>query len=137
PETTPAKSQLTQQREAAFLELSGLGPNHPARPALEQKIAEINDELRKLDAAALEKIRASLRTSVGAKADATVAQAKANLEQAQRSADEIEKDIEGQRSGAGSFSAKYGQGVELHDKIEQEQKQLQDLEDRISVLRIE
>ncbi|HXD89988.1 MAG TPA: hypothetical protein VNU00_02925, partial [Candidatus Binataceae bacterium] len=72
PETTPAKSQLMEQREAAFLELSSLGPSHPARPALEQKIAEINSELKKLDAAALEKIQASLRTSEGAKSDATV-----------------------------------------------------------------
>jgi succinoglycan biosynthesis transport protein ExoP len=137
PETTPAKSQLMEQREAAFLELSSLGPSHPARPALEQKIAEINSELKKLDATALEKIRASLRTSEGAKSDATVAQAEASLEQAQRSEQEIQRDLEGQRTGAGSFSAKYSQGVELHDKLEQEQKQLQDIEDRISVLRIE
>ena len=38
-ETATARQQLINQREQALVELAGLGPNHPGRPALVAQIA--------------------------------------------------------------------------------------------------
>ena len=48
------RQQLIQQREQALIELSGLGPNHPGRKALETWIGTLDRELAKLDEAVLD-----------------------------------------------------------------------------------
>jgi uncharacterized protein involved in exopolysaccharide biosynthesis len=135
--TTTAKQQLLQEREAASVELHGLGPSHPARPALEQKVADINHELDRLDQSSLDKFRASLNTSEGDKSGVTLAQAEANLDQAHRTEDGMQKDLDALRANAATFGAKYGQAVALHDKLERERKGLQDVADQASLLRIQ
>ena len=137
PETTNAKEQLLQEREAALLELSGLGPNHPDRPALEQKIARINDELINLDQASLDKIRTSLDRSESAKSNVTISQAESALDQAQRAEQGVQQDLESLRSSATAFGAKYSQGIALYDKIDRERKELQDIDEQLRFLRLE
>jgi uncharacterized protein involved in exopolysaccharide biosynthesis/Mrp family chromosome partitioning ATPase len=136
-ETASAKQQLIQQREAAEVELKGLGPQHPARPALEQKIASIDEELKQLDATSLAKIRSSVQTSEGDKSDVTVSQAEATLDQAQRTEQGMQKDLDALRANAAAFGTKYGQAVALHDKIERARKELQDVSDQASLLRLQ
>ncbi len=137
PETTPVKQQLLQEREAALLELSGLGPKHPARAGLEQKIAEINEELKNVDNASLDEVRASLNKSESANSHVSISQAEANLDQAQRTEQGILRDLDALRGEATSFGTKYSQGIALHDRIERESKELQDVDDQISALRLE
>ncbi|HLW71270.1 MAG TPA: hypothetical protein VKS22_11685 [Candidatus Binataceae bacterium] len=136
-ETATAKQQLMQQREAASVELEGLGRNHPARPALAQKIASIDEELKKLDQASLAKIRSSVQASEGDKSGVTLSQAKANLDQARRTEEGIQKDLDGLRANAAAFGVKYAQAVAVHDKIERERKELQDVADQASLLRLQ
>src|SRR5580692_771298 len=62
-DTTSARQQLIQQREQALVELSGLGPNHPGRQALEAQIATTNKELANVDQAALNRARSMLSDS--------------------------------------------------------------------------
>ena len=45
-DTTTARQQLIEQREEASVQLSGLGPNHPGRKALEAEIATTNKNWR-------------------------------------------------------------------------------------------
>ena len=53
-ESTTAKQKLIDTREQALVELAGLGPNHPGRPALQAEIAETNRGLqRSLDQSSL------------------------------------------------------------------------------------
>jgi len=137
PETTPVKQQLLQEREAALLELSGLGPKHPARAGLEQKIAEINAELKNVDNASLDEVRASLNKSESANSHVSISQAEVNLDQAQRTEQGILRDLDALRGEATSFGTRYSQGIALHDRIERESKELQDVDDQISALRLE
>lgn len=135
--TTGAKQQLLQEREAAAVDLAGLGPNHPARQALEHKIASIDQDLKILDQNSLAKFRASLRTSEGDESDVTVSRAEANLDQAKRTVQGIRTDLDALRANAAAFGTKYGQAVALHETLERERKELQDVIDQISVLRIQ
>jgi hypothetical protein len=51
PDITIYRQQLVQQREQALVELSGFGPNHTGRKALEARLGTIDKELAKLDEA--------------------------------------------------------------------------------------
>jgi succinoglycan biosynthesis transport protein ExoP len=135
-ETTAAKQQLIQQREQALVQLSGLGPNHPGRAALQAEIDTTNRELAKLDQAALDRARSMLSNSEQATSDVDISEAESNLEQMQTAEKGIEKDLDNVRATAATFGTKYNQAVAVHDKLERQQKELQDIQERMSLLRL-
>lgn len=135
-DNTSARQQLIQQREQAQLELSGLGPNHPGRKALEAQIETVNKELAGLDQNALARARSMLSHSEEATTSVDVSEAESNLEQAESAEKGIEKEVDSAKATAASFGAKYSRAVTVHEKLERERKDLQDLQDRMSLLRL-
>jgi polysaccharide biosynthesis transport protein len=135
-ETTVAKQQLIQQRVEASVELSGLGPNHPGRKALEAQIAAINQELAKLDKSALDRERTMLSNSEAATSSVQISEAQSNLEQMQSAQEGIEKELDRVKVAAASFGTKYSQAVNFHERLEREHKDLQDVMERMSLLRL-
>jgi len=135
-ETTTAKQQLIQQREQALVELSGLGPNHPGRKALEAQIETTNKELANLDQSSLARARSMLSDSEEATTSVDISEAESNLEQMEAAEKGIEKELEGVKATAATFGSKYSLAVIVHEKLERERKDLQDLQDRMSLLRL-
>jgi polysaccharide biosynthesis transport protein len=135
-ETATARQQLIQQREQIVVELSGLGPNHPGRKALQAQIAETDKELANLDQSALERARRMMSDSEEATTSVDISEAESNLEQTESAEKGIEKELQDVKDTAGIFGAKYSQAVSLHEKLDREQKDLQDLQERMSLLRL-
>ena len=135
-DTATARQQLIQKREEASTELSGLGPNHPGRPALQAEIATINKQLTSLDQSALNRARSMLGDSETAATNVDISEAQSNLEQTQASEKGIEKELLEVKATAATFGTKYSQAVNIHEKVDREQKDLQDLQERMSLLRM-
>ena len=135
-ESTIAKQQLIQQREQAMFELSGLGPNHPGRKALEAQVETANKELASLDQSALDRARSMLTDSEQATTSVDISEAESNLDQMQSAEKGIEKELASVKATATTFGAKYSQAVAVHDKLERARKNLQDLQERVSLLRL-
>src|SRR5271154_7281626 len=91
-ESTTAKQKLIDTREQALVELAGLGPNHPGRPALQAEIAETNKELNNLDQSSLERARTMLSDSEKATTSVDISEAQSNLDQMQSAEKGIEKE---------------------------------------------
>jgi succinoglycan biosynthesis transport protein ExoP len=135
-DTTSARQQLIQQREQALVELSGLGPNHPGRQALEAQIATTNKELANVDQAALNRARSMLSDSEEATTSVDISEAESNLDQMESSEKGLEKELQSVKATASTFGAKYSQAVNLHERLERRRKDLQDLQERMSLLRL-
>ena len=135
-ESTTARQKLIDTREQALVELAGLGPNHPGRPALQAEIAETNKELASLDQSSLERARSMLADSEEATTSVDISEAESNLDQMQSAEKGIEKELEGVKSTAAVFGAKYSQAVSAQERLEREHKDLQDLQERMSMLRL-
>jgi len=135
-ESTTARQQLIQQREQALVELSGLGPNHPGRKALEAEIATTNKELASLDQSALDRARSMLSDSEEATTSVDISEAQSDLEQTESAEKGIEKELDSVKATAAAFGSKYGVAVTVHDRLERERKDLQDLQERMSLLRM-
>jgi len=135
-ESTTARQKLIDTREQALVELAGLGPNHPGRPALQAEIAETNKELANLDQSSLERARSMLADSEEATTSVDISEAESNLDQMQSAEKGIEKELEGVKSTAAVFGAKYSQAVSAQERLEREHKDLQDLQERMSMLRL-
>ena len=135
-ESTTARQKLIDQREQALVELAGLGPNHPGRPALQAEIAETNKELANLDQTSLERARTMLADSEEATTSVDISEAQSNLDQMQSAEKGIEKELEGVKGTAAIFGTKFSQAVSVQEKLERERKDLQDLQERMSMLRL-
>ena len=135
-ETSTAKQQLVQQREQALVQLSGLGPNHPGRKALEAQIEITNRELAKLDQAALDRARSEFNDVEQATTSVKISDATSNLEQAQSAAKGIEQELEKVKATAANFGTKFGQAVAVQEKLKQARADLRDLQERMSMLRL-
>ncbi len=135
-ETATARQQLIQQREQLVVELSGLGPNHPGRKALEAQIAESNKELTNLDQSTLERARRMMSDSEEATTSVDISEAESNLEQMESAEKGIEEELQGVKATAATFGAKYSQAASVQEKLERERKDLQDLQERMSLLRL-
>jgi polysaccharide biosynthesis transport protein len=135
-DSATARQQLIQQREQAVVELSGLGPNHPGRPALQAQIETTNKELARLDQASLDRARSMLNDSEQATTRVDVSEAESNLEQMQSTEQGIEKELASLKVDAMAFGTKYSQAVTIHDRLEREHKDLQDVLERMSLLRL-
>src|SRR5258707_10361222 len=135
-ETTTAREKLIDQREQIAVELSGLGPNHPGRKALAAQIAEVNKELANLDQSSLARARKMMGDSERATTSVDISEAQSNLEQMVSAETGIEEELKRVKSTASTFGAKYSQAVGVHEKLERERKDLQDLQERTSLLRL-
>src|SRR5271154_2061494 len=135
-ESTTAKQKLIDQREQALVELAGLGPNHPGRPALQAEIAETNKELANLDQSSLERARTMLADSEQATTSVDISEAQSNLDQMQSAEKGIEQELEGVKSTAATFGGKYSQAVSVQERLDRQHKDLQDLQERMSMLRL-
>ena len=135
-ESATARQKLIDQREQALVELAGLGPNHPGRPALQAEIAETNKELTNLDQSSLARARTMLSDSEQATTSVDISEAQSNLDQMQSAEKGIEKEQEGVKGTAAIFGTKFSQAVSVQEKLEREHKDLQDLQERMSMLRL-
>jgi polysaccharide biosynthesis transport protein len=135
-ETNTAREKLIDQREQLLIELSGLGPNHPGRAALQAQITEANKELTNLDQSALERARKMMGDSERATTSVDISEAQANLEQMVSAEKGIEEELKRVQATASTFGAKYSEAVSVHEKLERERKDLQDLQERASLLRL-
>ena len=131
-----ARQSLIAQREQALVELSSLGPNHPGRQALEAQITEITKELTSLDQSSLQRARRMLTDSEKATTSVDISEAESTLEQMESAEKGIEKELQGVKTTAATFGAKYSQAVSVQEKIERQGKDLQDLQERMSLLRL-
>ena len=135
-DSTTARQQLIQRREQARVDLSELGPNHPGRKALEAQIETITKELAKLDQASLERARSMLSDSEQATTRVDISEAKASLEQMESVEQGIEKELASLKVDAMAYGTKYSQAVTLHDRLDRQHKDLQDVVERVSLLRL-
>lgn len=129
---TDATAELRKQREATFLELRGLSPNHPGRGALEQKIADINAEIERVKDNALNSLRSMLRQRRSTTAQQQLDAAEAKVEQAQREEQGFETQLANLDQKAASFASKYDQGLVLEADVRRDQKEIQDIESRLN-----
>ncbi len=132
-----ANAQLTAERETAAVELQGLGPNHPGRPALENQIKNIDTEISQTNATALLSIRAMLRQSRDTKQRQEISSAQANVDEARLADDGIENEVAKLRASSAAFGAKYNQALSNRDEIDRLQKNVQAIDDRTNFLRLE
>src|SRR6202046_1082805 len=135
-ESTTARQKLIDTREQALVGVAGLGPTHPGRPALQAEIAETNKELANLDQSSLERARTMLADSEEATTSVDISEAESNLDQMQSAEKGIEKELQGVKSTAAVFGAKYSRAISAQERLEREHKDLQDLQERMSMLRL-
>jgi succinoglycan biosynthesis transport protein ExoP len=136
-DVTLANAQLTAQRETAAIELQGLGPNHPGRPALENQIKNIDQEISQTNSAALLSMRAILRQSRDTKQRQEISEAQAHVDEARLAKDGIENEVAKLRASSATFGAKYNQALSNRDEIDRLQKNVQAIDDRTNFLRLE
>jgi succinoglycan biosynthesis transport protein ExoP len=137
PDVSAARSAIIHQREADFLILSGLGSNHPGRPALELEIKNIDEELARIDDTARSHIRSVLAEKMDANARQAKLEAQAQVDQAQRVQDETAKEVETLGAKVASASAKYSQAMALRETLDDHTKQVKDIDNEISVMRLQ
>jgi len=137
PEVAAAKAAMIQRREADYLQLVELGPKHPGRPALEAEIKNINDLLAGIDTNARDQIRSILLQDRNAKAQIAIATAEAGLDQARRVQKATEQEVTDLHAQVAATSAKYSTAVTLHENIDNQRKQIKDIDDQIRSMQLQ
>jgi Mrp family chromosome partitioning ATPase/uncharacterized protein involved in exopolysaccharide biosynthesis len=137
PDASAARAAIIHQREADFLILRGLGHNHPGRPALDREIEDIDHELARIDDNARSQIRSVLLKKMDANARQTNREAQAKADQAQRVQDETSKEVMALSAKVASASAKYSQAMALRETLDDHTKQVKEIDDRISSMRLQ
>jgi capsular polysaccharide biosynthesis protein len=137
PQANDARTQLTKQREALFLELQELGPKHPGRRVLEEQMQRIDEELGRLTSDRIDKAEAMLRKNHQAKAQREISAAQAQVDQANLAEKGIEQQVSELRDRAAAFGAKYKEAVAVDSKLASDAAQIQQIEEQIGVLQAE
>jgi succinoglycan biosynthesis transport protein ExoP len=132
-----ANAELMAQRETAVIALQGLGPNHPGRPALENQIKSIDEEISHTNSSALLSMRGMLRQSRETKQRQDISEAQAHVDEARLASDGIEAEVAKLRASSATFGAKYNQALSNRDEIDRLQKDVQAIDDRTNYLRLE
>jgi Mrp family chromosome partitioning ATPase len=130
-------ADLKKEREDAFLQLQGLSQNHPGRPALEQKIADIDAEARGIHDDALREARSTLLAAHAADLHGKIAVAQTQVDESQRALAGIQQEIASLKQSAASFGSKYNQALAIHDEYENHLKELSEVDDRVDVMRVQ
>jgi len=137
PEVTAAEGQLTKQREEVFLDLQQLGPNHPGRPALQQEMKRIDDELARMKSGGMDRVRNMLVKNHQTKAQQEISAAQAQVDQAQLTQKGIEQQLSDLRGRGSSFSSKYKVAVAIDSKLAGDNSQIQQIDEQIGLLQAE
>jgi succinoglycan biosynthesis transport protein ExoP len=137
PNLSAQKAQLETRREASFLQLQGLAPSHPGRPALEQQIADIDREIGHIDGKAMEQARSVLLGTRAAEWRDKIVAEQTRAAQAQLACDGIEKEVTTLKASAVSFGTKYNQALALHEQFEGHTKAISEIDDRIDLMRLQ
>jgi Mrp family chromosome partitioning ATPase/uncharacterized protein involved in exopolysaccharide biosynthesis len=137
PDLSAQKSQLERQREASFLQLQGLAPSHPGRPALEQQIADIDREIGHIDNNALEQARSVLLGTRAADWRDKMTVAQTRVTQAELTCEGIEKQLATLKASVATFGTKYNQALALHEQLETHTKAISEIDDRIDLMRLQ
>jgi len=137
PEVTAAEGQLTKQREEVFLDLQQLGPNHPGRPALQQEMKRIDDELARMKSGGMDRVRNMLVRNHQTKAQQEISAAQAQVDQAQLTQKGIEQQFNDLRGRGSSFSSKYKVAVAIDSKLAGDNSQIQQIDEQIGLLQAE
>jgi uncharacterized protein involved in exopolysaccharide biosynthesis len=137
PEVSDARGQLTKQREAVFLELEQLGPNHPGRQALRAEIENIDDELDRLDSGGVGRLSAILRRTRDTKAQSEISRAEAAVDQASRAESGIEQHVAELRTRAASFGEKYNEAMAVDRNLVRDSTRIRQIDEQVGLLRLE
>jgi capsular polysaccharide biosynthesis protein len=137
PEVIAGEGQLTKQREEVFLELQQLGPHHPGRPALQQEMQRIDDELARMKSGGMERVRDMLVKNHQTKAQQEISAAQAQVDQALLTQKGIEQQFNDLRGRGSSFSSKYKVAVAIDSKLAGDNAQIQQIDEQIGVLQAE
>jgi succinoglycan biosynthesis transport protein ExoP len=137
PDLSAQKSQLEKQREASFLQLQGLAPSHPGRPALEQQIADIDREIAHIDNKAMEQARSVLLGTRAAEWRDKITVARTRVTQAELTCNGIENEVTTLKASVATFGTKYNQALALHEQFETHTKAISEIDDRIDLMRLQ
>jgi polysaccharide biosynthesis transport protein len=137
PGVSNAKAVMFQRREADLLQLQGLGPKHPGRPALETEIRDINTELARIDSTARDEVRSILLANQDAKARIAISDAEAGVDEARRVQDETEQEVAALRNKVASTNAKYSLALALHENMENQSNQVKAIDDEIRSMQLQ
>jgi polysaccharide biosynthesis transport protein len=137
PVVSDTRTELSKQREADFLELQQLGPDHPGRPALEEEMQNIDDELARLKSDRIERVRSMLRQQDQTKAQRHLSAAQAQVDQARLAETGIQQEVAELRTRAASFGAKYREAMALDGNLVRDSAEIQQIDEQIGELRIQ
>jgi len=137
PQSNEARAQLTKQREAVFLELQDLGPNHPGRSALEQQMRNIDDELARMKDDEIGKVKVILVKNHQTKAQQEISSAQAQVDQAELAEKGIGQQVEDLKASAAAFGSKFKEAVTIDIKLTGDSAQIRQIDEQIGVLQTE
>ncbi len=126
PSVATLEDHLNQRRSVLLSMLSGLGPDHPGRPAIEQELAQLDSESR-----------GKYQGLLNSYSDSILKQRQADAFRAQRVEKRVQDEVNSQASQATAFSTQYQQATALGQEIDRARKRLDRIEDRISFLSLE
>ncbi|HKD68691.1 MAG TPA: hypothetical protein VKB84_17745 [Candidatus Binataceae bacterium] len=131
------RTELYRRKAAVFLQLRGLAPGHPGRAALMAELADIDRELSRMTAQALERIRAMLLQGRANKAKEELSQAQAQVEQTRRTEAGLAAQLETLRGQVAEFANRYNEALNLRSQSDRARKQIDEIDDRINFLTLE
>ena len=134
---TGANAALMAQRQAAVVQLQGLGRNHPGRPALEEEIKNIDRTVAQSNSTAMHSLRGMLLQNRDTKERQEASAAQARVDEARLTTDGINQEVNKLRASSAIFGAKYNQALSNSDEIARLQKDIQTIDDRVNFLRLE
>lgn len=120
------KSNLYGRRAALLEKLSGLDEAHPLRRQIDRELKEIDDEL----------IRATTKLAQQT-AQGVIEQRRADLRKAQQVERELEKQVEVHRQKDAWFTSLYHEALSISDELDQEIKELQEIDGRLEFFQLE
>ncbi|MES1258459.1 MAG: hypothetical protein ABUS51_08510 [Acidobacteriota bacterium] len=126
----PALTSLTASQSARRTQLmtamSGLSPDHPGRRAAERELADLDRDREQLHKKLLD-----------AAAKTLIDQKNADAYKAARVVEKLNAELEQQASKTSWFTRNYQEGIELGSYIDQAQKRIEGIQERIDSLSLE
>jgi succinoglycan biosynthesis transport protein ExoP len=137
PVVSNTREELSKQREAVFLELQQLGPDHPGRSALEQEMQNIDEELARLKRDRVQQVGSMLRRQDQTKVQHDLAAAQARVDQAHFAETGIQQEVAELQTRAASFGAKYSEAMAIDANVVRDSAEIQQIDEQIDELRIQ
>ncbi|HEV3112093.1 MAG TPA: hypothetical protein VGY99_16525 [Candidatus Binataceae bacterium] len=131
------RTELYRRRAVVFLQLRGLAPGHPGRPALLAELADIDRELARITEQALDRIRTMLLESRANKAQEELSEAVAKVDQTRSTEAGLAKQLDALRGQVTEFTNRYNEALTLRTRSDRARKQTDEIDDRINFLTLE